>query len=692
MPYVNQSKKRFVRKRWASRLINFRKRENKLNFKMRMKKILLFVAVAFMSLNVSAQVISQVKKAPVGVLQQKAAQSFKDKKQNAPRKIEVGANQALMGGYTSNSLAAADDGIGLPNFPGTLRAAIFLPADYLKTYNGTKFVAIRFGLCQPIGASRVFVVLINEGGGIGEEIVSQNVASATTGWTDVVLDNQPVLNTEGLDGILMGFDYTQLDDTQAYESYPLSLVSEGTNRYPTYIYGNLGQGEGWYDVQAEDYGNLSVQAVMEGDFPENAVTPLNFGEHVALINGSVDVEIPLFNNGKSISSIDYIITTDGVDGEEQHYDFATPFNVLNAATSITLSFAAASEPIAQEKKLKVTKVNGVENGMNADPAEGKLLTVSQIPNRKIVMEEYTGTWCQWCPRGMVAMDELPNRYPDNFIGIAVHWPASGTSEPMQVADYSDLISTVGGFPAAYVNRYRATDAYCGDNINGKFNIPEVIDEELAKPVEGRIDVIGVWANEEKTEINVRSESKFFLNRDDAPYSVIYVLTEDGLTGGGSAWAQSNAYYDYKGSDYFHDVEGMLKFINGGKRVAGLEYNHVLIAAQNALNGVSGSITSPIVKDAVQSHETTFSLVGNKVMQNPDNIKVIALLYNSSRGEIINADAKHIVTSETSITDINKGDAHEVARYSLDGRQLNAPQKGVNIVRLSNGKTVKVVVE
>ena len=33
---------------------------------------------------------------------------------------------------------------------------------------------------------------------------------------------------------------------------------------------------------------------------------------------------------------------------------------------------------------------------------------------------------------------------------------------------------------------------------------------------------------------------------------------------------------------------------------------------------------------------------------------------------------------------------EVSRYSANGQRLSAPAKGLNIVKLSNGKTVKIV--
>ena len=37
-----------------------------------------------------------------------------------------------------------------------------------------------------------------------------------------------------------------------------------------------------------------------------------------------------------------------------------------------------------------------------------------------------------------------------------------------------------------------------------------------------------------------------------------------------------------------------------------------------------------------------------------------------------------------------GSSEEVARYTLDGRRLTAPQKGVNIVKYADGRTVKVI--
>ena len=69
---------------------------------------------------------------------------------------------------------------------------------------------------------------------------------------------------------------------------------------------------------------------------------------------------------------------------------------------------------------------------------------------------------------------------------------------------------------------------------------------------------------------------------------------------------------------------------------------------------------------------------------------------SDAGELLAAGDKITVRYTTETTGIDgveaAGSNEEVARYTLDGRKLSAPQKGVNIVKYADGSTKKVVVE
>lgn len=51
-----------------------------------------------------------------------------------------------------------------------------------------------------------------------------------------------------------------------------------------------------------------------------------------------------------------------------------------------------------------------------------------------------------------------------------------------------------------------------------------------------------------------------------------------------------------------------------------------------------------------------------------------------------------VTPATGIKNITTNGAVEVARFSADGKRISAPQKGINIIRMSDGSTRKVVVK
>lgn len=66
----------------------------------------------------------------------------------------------------------------------------------------------------------------------------------------------------------------------------------------------------------------------------------------------------------------------------------------------------------------------------------------------------------------------------------------------------------------------------------------------------------------------------------------------------------------------------------------------------------------------------------------------ALDYKNALGAI--ADRVLIQTSVKKVSTAD--DAHVVARYDAQGRRISAPVAGLNILRLSNGKTVKVLVK
>lgn len=52
----------------------------------------------------------------------------------------------------------------------------------------------------------------------------------------------------------------------------------------------------------------------------------------------------------------------------------------------------------------------------------------------------------------------------------------------------------------------------------------------------------------------------------------------------------------------------------------------------------------------------------------------------------------MIATASGIDEVNSDITGKVTRYSVDGRVLSRPEKGVNILRTEDGKTYKVIVK
>lgn len=84
------------------------------------------------------------------------------------------------------------------------------------------------------------------------------------------------------------------------------------------------------------------------------------------------------------------------------------------------------------------------------------------------------------------------------------------------------------------------------------------------------------------------------------------------------------------------------------------------------------------------------VVCRKVSQGKDQLDIEQFKYEDV-GESSTVTVKFVYNEKsTGINGISNANATVVARYAADGTRLSAPQKGLNIVKLSNGKTVKYI--
>ena len=70
------------------------------------------------------------------------------------------------------------------------------------------------------------------------------------------------------------------------------------------------------------------------------------------------------------------------------------------------------------------EVDNINASIDPDLSNNSLEIVVQdvpfIPNKRVVIEESSGTWCPFCPQGIVGMETIEQQYPNTVIPIAVH--------------------------------------------------------------------------------------------------------------------------------------------------------------------------------------------------------------------------------------------------------------------------------
>lgn len=641
-----------------------------------MKKFLLSAFAMLLALTAGAQNFTVEKSPNPQGVQAPVFGAFK-----APAKANLAANQRLVGYFNTDD---CDTYLGVTGITGNNKVAMVLTADDLAPYYGKKIAGVRFNLGQGETANGVFVQNLKIADGqiteatslvSSDESVTSAAGAKNTGeWHEVMFDQKVELNSS-FEGLFVGYNYKQKSN-----NYPIGVSSKVEG--PFYIYANIpaskgGNGEDWYQINSGGYG-LSIQLIVEGDFAPNAVRPLDFGEFTVVKGKSKNVAVSLWNIGSKLTSIDYTIALDGKAGAEQHLDFGKDFG-LGGTHSVEIPFAAASELGASTVTLTITKVNGEENACVKNSATGTLYTVEREFVKRSVVEQFTGTGCGNCPSGHVAMHNMHNLYGDQFIGIALH--QFNASDPMYNASY-DLGFT--GAPQCMVNRSSGV-------LAPYEQMPEVLKASLDEIALTDVTVTGTFA-EEDTKVNATASVESLVAGD---YNIAFMLTADGLTGTTKSWKQSN--YFCKGGGRYNSQASMpddLKFLwdMGSSYVE--TYNDVLIASSYVSSNNKATLPTLVANGTVSSEYTMKmpTTVALKKALKLDQIYVVALLLDKKTGAIVNAGRAR-VTGSTGIEDVTTGsEATVVARYNVNGVQIAAPVKGINIVKMSDGTTRKVLVK
>lgn len=264
------------------------------------------------------------------------------------------------------------------------------------------------------------------------------------------------------------------------------------------------------------------------------------------------------------------------------------------------------------------------DGLQLEKETYQTISFLFAPRRKTVVEEGTGMWCGFCPCGIVAMDILDKKYPEEFIGIAIHY-----DDPMEVKDYR-IAMDFPSFPSARFNRKHLSDNPMEliekdgvkkyTTLNGGFET-----DFLRLQAEQALADVSLRASCEGTRVKVQADARFAVARDEADYRFAFVVMEDSVC--------DKKYYQ---TNYFAGEEAEM----GGyeklpAKIIAPVFRHVARDIFADYQGVPGSVPTTIAAGENYPFEYEFDLP--KTVTNLSHVKIVALLLDSKTGEVVNAN-------------------------------------------------------
>lgn len=326
---------------------------------------------------------------------------------------------------------------------------------------------------------------------------------------------------------------------------------------------------------------------------------------------------------------DVPVTSLSVECEVAGKKWKEEYKDLDLKCHESFSFSFPEEVQANFGETVPFKVIATVNSTVFDPIECSTTVLSFLPSRKVVIEEATGMWCQYCPKGIYAFDVLQEKYPDTFIGIAVHMMAE--MDPMALDNYANRTNFTGGAPSGWIDRkWYSLDPVVPvwedsrrvyTTLMGGFET--LFLQRMAEQPLAEVSLAASVPNASELEVN--ATTRFPVNSENADCRLAVVVTEDHV------WKQGYFQYNvFSGSnETIGGFESRPNIIRDD-----MEFNHVARVIYDDYNGIPQSLPSSIKAGEEYVFSRKFKLPDS--ILDFANIKVIAMVIDNSTGEIMNA--------------------------------------------------------
>lgn len=575
------------------------------------------------------------------------------------------------------------------NAPGGTRVymAFMMEADDIKTFAGSKVTGFTVysptnqnGTSNSITDARFFYSTDPE---LAKADYSQDFTMTRTayGTNNIVID-EPYTITGEEEALFFGYSLVVPKKNDMYYAVIDYIPNEPTT-------GIIGVAEEdsfpeEFDVFGDLYGALCMAVTLERESLPKFVNFTTFPVTMALPLGE-PTAYPVTLKATSGSPIESITLEYTLGGKPivDEIAFETPIPAgASKYFGVSVEFPAYDEKLNEDVEFKLTKINGLDNTGENMTAEARVAVVDQLPARQTLIEEYTGTWCQYCTRGYAAMEYIRHNYPE-FVTAAYH-----NDDPMSVVT-DEYPANISGFPSASLNREEVCDPYYGSQTYD-FAVPIIGDILAANavPTAWEVSVSHVW--ETSDVLVVRAEAANVAGFKDKDFRIAYLLIADGLSGKTSDWYQSN-FYSTQNPTF---VEELNAFCRGGEygksRVGGLEFNDVVISP-NGIYGMPGSIPASVEPYQTVEHSVKYDLskIPSELIADKNKLRVVAAVLDET-GAVLNSAKDEVDDFDVSAVEgIDASDA-PVEFYNINGMKISQPTQGV-FIRRQGAKADKVII-
>lgn len=325
------------------------------------------------------------------------------------------------------------------------------------------------------------------------------------------------------------------------------------------------------------------------------------------------------------------------------------------------------------------EIEGMQNAGVTD----SITRVNFIPKRRVVLEEGTGTWCGYCPMGVLAIENLERVFGESIIPIAVH-----NQDVMTVSEYDGSLM-FPNFPIGLVNRTQMCYPMAQTGNDYSFEGSGTFHEVVTKAMnEEQIADISINHAELKDGVlSVQAETAFAIRPEKSDYRVVYVVIENDVV-------ISNVYQANYLSSYTQPIFG--EYGSGGKygspRILNHPFQDVARTIYPSFNGRSGEL--PNSPEADLKYQTSAEInTANITIADSSKLEIVTLLVNGVVGNVLAADKKAVTYTsdgETGIGNVEQDlTVTEFPIYNILGIKVSQTGKLPKGIYIQNGKKFMV---